>query len=186
MGLKEQQNFMARLFTDEGLRHSFLGSPEKIATQNGLSESDISALKGLLPKELDFFAESLIHKRLHEVEKMLPLTVQALGKKKFGSHFEQFAETLYPETIKKHLEDSVKFSAYLLSKHLDKPWQKDVINFERAGILFHGYERRFTFKIMRYDFLSPNSEERLRKEPWERLTFMLWIRVGKWKRHFAW
>ena len=79
MSLQKQQDFLARLFTDESLRQNFLSEPKKIGLENGLADTDIAELQTVLPEQLTFFADSLYWKRLREVEKFLPLTKKILG-----------------------------------------------------------------------------------------------------------
>ncbi len=112
MSLLEQQNFLAKVFTDENLRGKFLSEPMNIGKENNLSETEIEQIQQLLPEQIKFFADSLFYKRLHEVEKFLPLTRKVLDKK-FEIHFREFANEFLPNTIKKHLEDAVEFSEYL-------------------------------------------------------------------------
>ncbi len=62
--LQRQQDVLARLYTDETLRHAFRNDPIRIGKENGLNESEITQLTEISAEELDFFAESLFWKRL--------------------------------------------------------------------------------------------------------------------------
>ncbi len=79
MSLREQQNFLAKLYTDEQLRRAFLSEPSKIGEENYLNETEITEISEMLPEEISFFAESLVLKRLRQVEKFLPLTRKVCG-----------------------------------------------------------------------------------------------------------
>src|SRR5687767_6092436 len=103
MPLLELQNFLARLYTDEKLRRTFLTEPDKIGGENNLSEREIAEIAGIIPDELTFFAGSLYWKRLRETEKLLPLTKAALNED-FEKLFGQFTEHYNPQSVKKHLE----------------------------------------------------------------------------------
>ena len=100
MSLRDVQNFTARIYTDAQLRREFLSAPEKFGKQNNLTEREISELIGVLPDEINFFADSLFSKRLREVEKLLPLTKRILTTD-FEKHFREFAVQYTPESIKK-------------------------------------------------------------------------------------
>ena len=67
MSLAEVQGLLARLYTDESLRERFLSEPFLVGNENGLSQSESKQLAQILPEQLRFFADSLTHKRFHEV-----------------------------------------------------------------------------------------------------------------------
>lgn len=184
MTLQDQQNFMARLFTDEALREAFFDDPEKASAHNRLSAEDISMIKGIVKDDLDFFAKSLVNKRIQEAGKLLPFTLQALGKRNFADSFKKFAPGYNTHSIKKHLDDSIEFCGFLMERELSQRWLSDAIKFDQANLLFNSGRRRFIFRILRYDLLF--GEERIRKHPHRRLTFALWIRAGTWARRFVW
>jgi hypothetical protein len=48
----------------------FARDPEKIGLENNLPAREIAELAGIMPEELNFFAESLFWKRLREVKKI--------------------------------------------------------------------------------------------------------------------
>ena len=50
MSLQNQQDFLARIFTDENLRLNFLSAPEKIGAENNLSAAEIEDLQTILPE----------------------------------------------------------------------------------------------------------------------------------------
>lgn len=178
MSLLEQQNFIARLFTDEDLRREFAENPEKTARKNALDENDFLQLKQILPAELNFFAESLFHKRLQEVERLLPLTRKVL-QKEFRMFFRQFARDFQPKTIKKHLEDAVQFAGFLSKKSFEKDWIKDLIIYEQARLKFNGYHKSLIIKSFAYDVKHFTGEN-----PRKKRTFVIWLRIGKIVKQF--
>lgn len=171
MGLLEQQNFLARLFTDESLRLSFWENPEIVGKENGLDDSEIAQLKKIIAEDLNYFANSLFHKRLHEVEKLLPLTKRALDKD-FSKLFKQFSQTFQPSSVKKHLEDAIEFCKYL-QKTQDFP-AKDTAKFEQTRHEFFSRQKNFSICFLFYDVLS------LKK----RVRLAVWYRIEKETRHF--
>lgn len=185
MSLLEQQNFLAKVFTDELLREKFLSAPENVGKENNLSETEIEQICQVLPEQIKFFADSLFYKRLHEVEKILPLTRKVLGKK-FETYFREFANEFLPKTIKKYLEDANKFGEYLRKK--ETAWINDLISFERARLIFNGYGKRFVFRKFRFcikDVLK-NSRQDAKANVRRRLSFAIWLRFGSKIYHYIW
>src|SRR5215212_4518525 len=136
MSLLDVQNLLARIFTDEDLRLQFLLEPEKIGIENNLSAAEIEQIKQILPEQINFFADSLVYKRLREVEKLLPLTRKIL-EKEFGKYFREFANQFQPQAIKKHLEDAIEFGGFLQSKRIEPVWAKDLAKLVRARLSFN-------------------------------------------------
>jgi hypothetical protein len=188
MSLVDVQNLLARIFTDEDLRLRFLREPEKTGAENNLNEAEIEQIKQILPEQINFFARSLFHKRLHEVEKLLPLTRKVL-EKDFEKYFREFANQFLPQTIKKHLEDAVGFGEYLRSKEIKPFWAKDLAKFEASRLSFNNSEKRFSLKQFDFDIreilkeisrAGANSQSDFPK----RKTFAVWIRIGGRTKHF--
>jgi hypothetical protein len=190
MSLLEVQNFLARVFTDEELRREFLAAPEKVGAENNLSEAEILELQQMLPAQLNFFGDSLVYKRLREVEKLLPLTRKALGRRDFENLFREFAARFLPQTIKKHLEDAIQFAGFLEAKRIRPAWTNDLIGFERAKLIFHNSARRFLFKKFDCDVreiiknVSHSDATPAENDFPKRKTLALWIRVGRKTRLF--
>ncbi len=173
MSLQEQQNFLARIFTDESLRLNFLAEPEKIGGANGLREEDIAWLREIIPDELNFFANSLFHKRLHQVEKLLPLSKKALGKD-FATQFQKFSQTFQPITVKKHVEDAIEFCKLLQSQPVEPLSAKSTAKFEQTKHEFFSYRKRLAFCFLNYDVFTLK----------QKIGFAIWYRIGKNTRHF--
>lgn len=190
MSLIEQQNFLARLYTDEKLRRSFLQNPQRIGAENDLTAEEITELAAVLPEELSIFADSLFWKRLREAEKLLPLTRKALGED-FSVNFRKFSQDYNPQTIKKHFEDAVEFCSFLQNREIEPAWAKDLATFERAKLIFNSAAQKFI--LLKFDFdirqilkEFPNQTGKSEKIFPKRKTFALWLRAGKIKKHFIW
>jgi len=186
MSLLDVQNFTARLYTDENLRREFLSAPDDIGKINNLSGKEIAELAAVLPAELNFFADSLRWKRQREVEKLLPLTKKALGEN-YEKQFREFANQFTPASIKKHLEDAVRFAKFLQTKEMKPVWTRDVAKYERTKLEFNAHQKRFVFRLFDYDIeeISRQNAEP-RKEFNRKKTFAIWLRFGKQTRHYIW
>lgn len=167
MSLLEQQNFLARVYTDENLRRKFLAAPEKIGRENELNESEISEILEIFPDEINRFAESLISKRLHEVEKFLPLTKHNLGAD-FIKFFREFAPTFNSTSVKKHLADALEFAAFLQHQNLS-PLAKNITKFERGKLEFYALRKNLVVCRFDFDVQTGKSKKHLK----------IWLRVGK-------
>lgn len=186
MSLLDVQNFTARIYTDENLRRKFLSAPEQTGRENNLSEKEIAELAAVFPEELNFFADSLLYKRLREVEKLLPLTARALSKD-YEKHFREFAVQYTPESIKKHLEDAVRFAEFLQTKEIELIWARDLAKYERAKLEFNVYQKRFLFRIFDYDVKEIFRHHAMPQRKFLRKkTFAAWLRFGRQTRHYIW
>jgi hypothetical protein len=187
MSLYEQQNFLARLYTDENLRRSFLSEPAKIGAENDLSENEIDELAAVIPDELNFFADSLFWKRLREVEKFLPLTQKVLAGD-FEKHFREFAQIYNPKSIKKHLEDAVEFCSFVQNCAISPVWKKDLVKFEQARLLFNSNAERFVFRKFDFDIreiLKQISGAETDDDFPKRRLFAVWLRIGNRAKFFT-
>ena len=184
MGLSEQQNFLAKLYTDNKFREKFIAEPFKFGKVNNLSDLEIAELKEILPDEIIAFADSLFYKRLREVEKLLPLTREVFGKK-FESLFRAFIQDFNPQGIKKHLEDAIEFAKFLRTKELKFVWAKDIAKLEQSKLEFSRLNKKLI--ISKFDFdvrgLHQRDVEMLR-ELEKRKTIAIWFRIGKFHKHF--
>jgi len=168
MPLRETQNFLARLYTENTFRQNFLSEPEKIGQENNLDKAEIAEILSIFPEELNSFAESLFYKRLREVEKFLPLTKNVLGGN-FEKHFRIFADSFQPSTIKKHLEDAVIFCSYLQKDKNTSGNEKNTAKFEQAKLEFYRFEKRLVVKILDYDINTKQKRRHL----------AVWLRIGR-------
>ncbi|HEY8560692.1 MAG TPA: hypothetical protein VIL74_09980 [Pyrinomonadaceae bacterium] len=184
MSLKEQQNLLAKLYTDAEFRRAFLSEPEKIGVESGLSADEIREIAEIMPEELHFFADSLVWKRLGEAEKFLPLTRRVLGED-FTGNFREFSQTYNPRTVKKHFEDALAFCRFLQTRKIPGP-AKCAAKFEAAKLEFFGFEKRIAVCRLDYDVRSfsgahanPAAENHEKTK-----KIAVWLRTGKRIRHF--
>lgn len=177
MSLLDVQNFTARIYTDENIRREFSAAPQKIGKQNNLTETEIAELVEILPDEINFFADSLRWKRLREVEKLLPLTKRIFAAD-FEVLFNEFSNGFTPTSIKKHLEDAIRFVKFL-GEH-ETGWKSDAAQFESAKLEFYALGKNFVFR--RFDYDVKRIARRIHDAPTNferRKTFAVWLRVGK-------
>ena len=168
MSLLDTQNFLARLYTDENLRREFLSAPQKVGRENDLSEREIAEIAGVFPDELNSFADSLFWKRLREAEKLLPLTRVQLNRE-FERHFREFSRHYNSQSIKKHLDDALRFCEYLRSNKTVTAAAKNAAKYERAKLQFWALNRRVVVRLLDFD---PATGERKRR-------LAVWLRIGK-------
>jgi len=173
MSLLEQQNFLARIFTDPELRETFWESPQQIGQENGLKGSEIIQIQNIVAKDLNFFADSLFRKRLSEAEKLLPVTKNAL-KNDFAPLFRNFSGSFQPNSIKKHLEDALEFCKFLQRQKANPPFVKEAAKFELARHKFFSDQKILSICILRYDIY--NFKKKIR--------CAFWFRFGKKSGHF--
>ncbi len=185
MSLQRQQDFLARLFTDECLRQNFLSAPEKIGAENGLSELETKDLKTILPDQLNFFADSLYWKRLREVERFLPLSRKILNDG-FEKLFREFSQNFNPQTVKKHLEDAFEFCRFLQEQNISE-FAQNTAKFERAKLEFYGYGRRLVVCRLEFDFRKISREDARSQSliPEKKRKFAIWLKIRGKTRHFT-
>ena len=185
MSLQEQQNFLAKLYTDAPLRAAFSSEPAKIGTENNLTESEIAEISVMLPEEISFFAESLYRKRLREVEKLLPLTHKLMGDN-FHRVFRQYSQLYNPQTIKKHLEDAIEFCGFLGKSDSVSGISKNTAKYERAKLRFYVTGKHLVVCVLSYDVreISRQSANKTNINLKRKIKIAGWFRFGKRDKHF--
>jgi hypothetical protein len=186
MPLLEQQNVLAKIYTDERFRKDFLANPFIVGETCGLTTAESEEISRIMPAELVFFAESLFFKRLHEVRKTLPFTEKAIGKTEFERYFREFSESFQPTATKKHLEDSFEFCKFLEQKTFEMNWQREIIKLEKAKLEFFGYGKSFVICWFQYDLRNLPDITKLRRHRFGIKKPSIWIRfMGRiWHRLF--
>lgn len=180
MSLQEQQNFLARLYTDPHIRARFFADPGKVGVDHGLVEAEIANLLAVASDEIAFFSKSLVWKRFREVVKLLPLTRQALGDD-FRTQFFDFAPTFNPQSTKKHYEDAVAFSKWVEAEPHMPVLVKNATAFERTRLTFLTESRLFSFCKLERTAQLPHSGPIVPG----RFGFAVWLRLGQQVRHFS-
>ena len=103
---------IGKLLSDRELRAQFARDPADAAQQFGLSAHDARSLAAVELADLERQAEGLIAKRLHEVRKLLPETMQSLGDE--GAElFRYYALTIWPTGHRRHALDADGFLRFL-------------------------------------------------------------------------
>jgi hypothetical protein len=189
MSLLKQQNFLAKLYTDERLRRDFTFDPQKIGSENDLREDEIWEISAIFHEEINFFAASLFRKRLREAEKFLPLTKEVL-KSDFDKLFRDFLQNYQARTIKKHLEDAREFCRFLQKKDFVSAIGKDVAKFEEAKIRFFVGGESFVFCRLKFNVheifhSGENDKSSYLSKISKKTKFLIWIRFRRKIKHFV-
>ncbi len=172
MPLQEQQDLLARLYTDLEFQAKFLADPDSHADDLGLSAADTKALATSAADEVCWFADSLVNKRLREAIKMLPLTYLEVGASAFEVAFLNFAVDFSPLSTKKHLEDALTFSDRLIRGDLDASG-KTLLQFESRRLRHNSHGKTISACLLRRDPRRPRDS-----------GIGLWIAVKGWSRIF--
>lgn len=180
MTLRQQQDLLARLYTDAVFRARFLSEPSYFAARFGLVVGEAEALAKAAADEFNWFSDSLLNKRLREVAKMLPLTAQHIGQEEFGRKFLRFAQEFQPLSVKKHLEDALSFADTLSGDILLNDDQRNVVRFESRRLRHSALDRRLSFCLLRFD-PRRNIGRTTHKSS---RSMGLWVAIGGWSRIF--
>lgn len=181
MGLKEQQDLLARLYTDSEFQNRFLKDPSTAADGEGLLPLEIEEIARIAPDEMKFFADSLFWKRFREVQKLLPLSAKETGEQ-FQTLFREFSAGFNPTSVKKHLEDSLQFATFLSARSELTERVKDVVKFESTRLKHNTQNRRYSYVRLGHD-LRPLIRSDSDSIPRRRST-AIWLRIGKRTRFF--
>jgi hypothetical protein len=166
MSLREQQDLLARLYTDPDLRATFLAGGPVTAS---ISDAELAELRSVAPEELEYYSRSLVGKRLAEIRKLLPLSSERM-KGDFAARFREFAPAFNPSSTKKHLEDAIAFARWLAQRTSDRKI-REALEFDLAKLEFFGEGRRLVVRIHLFDIVS--GKRRLIPR------IRLWLRFGK-------
>jgi hypothetical protein len=180
MALQQEQDLLARLYTDPDIRKQFLSKPASFAAESGLSHEDADALARAAGYEVNWFADSLVNKRLREVRKLLSLTEQEIGATEFERRFREFAAGFSPTSVKKHLGDALAFSDVLCGDDAVERPVKDVTRFESRRLRHGAFGRRISFCLLRHDPRRAGLDDASEM----RRGFGVWIAVVGWSRIF--
>ncbi len=133
--------------------------------------------------ELDYFADSLIHKRCRQVEKLLPETSRILGEE-FRNAFSRFAPTFIPSSEEKYYEEAVAFCRWVEDRGTLALAVENTAVFERTRLLLYREGRRFSFCR-----LPPVSRDSAAKEVTQhrrgRFGLVFWARFGSRVIHYS-
>jgi hypothetical protein len=180
MALQQQQDLLARLYTDNEFRSEFLRKPSSFAEVLGVSPEEADCLAAVAGGEVEWFSESLVSKRLREVRKMLPMSEQELGAKEFARNFREFSERFAPTSVKKHLEDSLAFAMTLIKDPSLEGSERSVVRFESGRLRHNAFEKRFSLCLLRFDPRRSTGYTTYDKHR----GVGVWIAIGGWSRIF--
>lgn len=137
MGLAETQRALARLYTDAEWRARFFRDPAGVGAELGLRPEEAEQLAQVSARKADYFAASLVNKRLGEVTKLLPLTARVLGQE-FRKLFRAFAAGYVPRGVGKHTEDAIAFAGFMRRgarlAGVGPEWLPDLLAYEREWL----------------------------------------------------
>lgn len=171
MGLEQVQQVLAKLYTNTEFRERFFNQPGVVGAELGLSSIEIEQLSQLTAKDVTVFANSLKWKRLGELRELLPITAGVLGKE-FNTLFWGYAESYLPTGIKKHRDDAIAFSNFILqTPEITPVWVKDLVIFEQAWLLTYQPNRCFLLRCFSYTVHQQDIKPQL--------TIALWWRLQK-------
>jgi len=102
-----------QLLSNKELRAQFKSNPVVTAKRLGLNTQELDFARTVGTDSLDRQADLLIHKRYNHVKKILPWTVQKLGKQAY-SEFEKYAGSYWPSGEQYHFQDAENFVEWLM------------------------------------------------------------------------
>jgi hypothetical protein len=178
MSLREQQDFLARLYTDAGFAAKFFERADSADLLDIELQDHFFEIATAAREEVEIFARSLISKRSREVEKLLPWTSSFLSDN-YRPLFEIYSQTFKPTSTKKHLEDAIRFAEFVAASADVGVAIKDVATFESARLGHYSYQRRLTGCFLGHDL-----RELLKRAPSEKLdlrgrkSIAIWISLG--------
>ena len=183
MGLVEVQRALARLYTDGALRGRFFAHLRPVSQELGLSDDEAAQIATISAIQVGRFADSLVAKRRHEVEKLLPLTRRVLGRE-FSAEFARYASAPVPDGMHRHREDAIAFAAFLGNSdgRPGPPWAMDLLRYERSWLEAGSSRRRWLVRRFQYPVgrLARNLVEDtvLPSVPFQP-TLGVWFRLGR-------
>ena len=194
MELEAVQAYLARLYTDRGVRQHFFADPVAAAMAAGVQPADATMLAQISPVQVRRFAHSLQRKRLNEVRKLLPATCAALGDRLLPLFFGH-ADTFVPTGRDKYQADARAFCAYLSRRFraddLAPRWIGEVVRYEEGWLMAAGRSRCIQLWSFRYaplDLLAARGEGNGSIAPPPRPSLVIWWRLvpGHDIRHASW
>ncbi len=138
MNLTKLQDLLARLYTDPKLRNAFFADPAAVAREFGIGSAEASELAAAVGTELEYFARTLLRKRMSEAKKLLPEVSREIGDR-FEALFAEFAEEFVPDSSKKHLLDAYQFTSFLIGRQI----ALKAAAADRSRLAFYGFGHRF-------------------------------------------
>lgn len=111
---------VAKLLSNYELRQQFEQAPELVANQLGVGEEEFGAFISLSPLQLERQANTLLNKRWHEIRRLVPLTIESLGKEAHDL-FRFYATKDWPIGHRRHPADALRFMQFLVANKIKEP-----------------------------------------------------------------
>lgn len=198
MGLQAVQHGLALLLTDDELRERFAVDPQGVAQTLNLDAADAAQLSLLASAEVERFARSLRARRWNEIQKLLPVSIQAAQQAEFPLRrlFLNFAQTYAPQGGKRHAQDALAFADWMtrqssetfsISNSPNAAWLPDLLRYEAAWLEMqlmpsrHWMLRRFEYPVaqwIRARTLTAVEGKVTDSSPSMRTTLSLWLRLS--------
>lgn len=189
MGLKQQQQALARLYTDAALRAKFRANPRVASAALGLTVEEANQIASIPSQKIDRFAQSLHRKRADEVRTLLPYTCRALGES-FETLFTNHADQYCPQGCHKHQDDALRFAKFLCNPMFYEKVAAcviDIVRFESTVLRVHESKTRLFVRIFRHDvrqLIRKIDDGQQIADKAHRLSFGIWIRFRSLKRSY--
>lgn len=181
MELEKLQKFLVQVYTNNEFRDAFFKDPIKFSIEKGFSQIEAQKLSEMSKNYVDFFAQSLQHKRLKQVTGLLPLTHKILGKS-FSDYFVNFAKGFVPSGITKHRQDAIEFCKFLRQLNLNSNLVNNIVEYEKDILIIQEPKFNLIFKIFDYDidYMSNFARElEFNLENKKRKALIIFIKLGK-------
>jgi hypothetical protein len=135
MGLAEIQSVLTRLYVDPALRDRFFADPAVVGAELSLDAEEAGRLACVSRPQVEQFADALRRKRRDQVRRVIPLTVQAMGRR-FPEIFERYTRESPPRGAKPDLDDAIVFvetlSRWSCQVEVEPLWAPDLARYELA------------------------------------------------------
>ena len=192
MDLLKTQAVLARIYTDAAFRQRFFSNPRAVGEEIGLPAQDAQQMAQLCSCQVDFFAGSLVRKRLNEVAKLLPLSNRAWGER-FSVLFRRYASEHGSQECSPHRKDALAFCKYLKAtarrQRLKPPGAIDLVRYEAAWLSMADAGRRSSVAFLRYPLaalsrLTP--EDPPPAMPRRAFALAIWFRFSRRSKLHHW
>jgi hypothetical protein len=192
MGLREQEQFLAKLYTDGEFQ---------AARVFGLSDEEISQMRALCPAQVRFFASTLELRRAAQTANLIPALSAALGRR-YLRYFHDYVVwrgrctcaclSRFATFYRRRREDGLCFAALIAkqAKELNlPPWIAELARYERIRLTRDSRCLWATLSRFRYPVNTLAEAFEYRKEVPElrqRQRLLFAIKLGRWWEATFW
>ena len=103
---------LADVLANPTIRKELVGNPQNLFERYELSVGQKQSLLSIVPEEIQQQAITLIDKRWHEINKLIPKTI-SFNPTEIQELFRFFATKFWPTGYRRHQIDAMKFIAFL-------------------------------------------------------------------------